>query len=48
LPNFITLFVVDQTPSSGNSSISAGHIALKLADYVVTESGLGGDMGMAS
>ncbi len=30
----------------GNSSIIADQIALKLADYVVTESGFGGDMGM--
>jgi formyltetrahydrofolate synthetase len=30
----------------GNSSILADQIALKLADYVVTESGFGGDMGM--
>jgi methylenetetrahydrofolate dehydrogenase (NADP+)/methenyltetrahydrofolate cyclohydrolase/formyltetrahydrofolate synthetase/formate--tetrahydrofolate ligase len=30
----------------GNSSIVADQIALKLADYVVTESGFGGDMGM--
>lgn len=30
----------------GNSSILADQIALKLADYVVTESGFGADMGM--
>ena len=30
----------------GNSSIVADQIALKLADYVVTESGFGADMGM--
>jgi formyltetrahydrofolate synthetase len=30
----------------GNSSIIADRIALKLADYVVTESGFGSDMGM--
>jgi formyltetrahydrofolate synthetase len=30
----------------GNSSIVADRIALKLADYVVTESGFGADMGM--
>ncbi len=30
----------------GNSSIMADKIALKLADYVVTESGFGADMGM--
>jgi formyltetrahydrofolate synthetase len=30
----------------GNSSIIADKIALKLADYVVTESGFGADMGM--
>ena len=30
----------------GNSSILADKIALKLADYVVTESGFGADMGM--
>jgi len=30
----------------GNSSIIADRIALKLADYVVTESGFGADMGM--
>jgi methylenetetrahydrofolate dehydrogenase (NADP+)/methenyltetrahydrofolate cyclohydrolase/formyltetrahydrofolate synthetase len=30
----------------GNSSIVADKIALKLADYVVTESGFGADMGM--
>jgi len=30
----------------GNSSIIADQIALKLADYVVTESGFGGDCGM--
>lgn len=30
----------------GNSSIVADRIALKLADYVVTESGFGSDMGM--
>ncbi len=30
----------------GNSSIIADQIALKLADYVVTESGFGADMGM--
>ncbi|WP_322807135.1 formate--tetrahydrofolate ligase [Thermanaerothrix sp.] len=30
----------------GNSSIIADKIALKLADYVVTESGFGSDMGM--
>ena len=30
----------------GNSSIIADQIALKLVDYVVTESGFGGDMGM--
>ena len=30
----------------GNSSILADRIALKLADYVVTESGFGADMGM--
>jgi len=30
----------------GNSSIIADNIALKLADYVVTESGFGADMGM--
>ncbi len=30
----------------GNSSILADQIALKMADYVVTESGFGGDMGM--
>lgn len=30
----------------GNSSIVADKIALKLADYVVTESGFGSDMGM--
>ena len=30
----------------GNSSIMADQIALKLADYVVTESGFGADMGM--
>ncbi len=30
----------------GNSSIIADQIALKLADYVVTESGFGSDMGM--
>jgi methylenetetrahydrofolate dehydrogenase (NADP+)/methenyltetrahydrofolate cyclohydrolase/formyltetrahydrofolate synthetase/formate--tetrahydrofolate ligase len=30
----------------GNSSIIADHIALKLADYVVTESGFGADIGM--
>jgi methylenetetrahydrofolate dehydrogenase (NADP+)/methenyltetrahydrofolate cyclohydrolase/formyltetrahydrofolate synthetase/formate--tetrahydrofolate ligase len=30
----------------GNSSIIADEIALKLADYVVTESGFGADMGM--
>ncbi len=30
----------------GNSSIIADQIALKLADYVVTESGLGADIGM--
>lgn len=29
----------------GNSSIIADHIALRLADYVVTESGFGADMG---
>ncbi len=29
----------------GNSSIVADHIALKLADYVVTEAGFGSDMG---
>jgi hypothetical protein len=46
LLNFITLFVVDQAPSSGNSSIIADPIALKLAEYVVTETGFGGDMGM--
>jgi hypothetical protein len=33
LLNFITLFVVDQAPSSGKSSIIADQIALKLADY---------------
>jgi formyltetrahydrofolate synthetase len=30
----------------GNSSVVADQIALKLADYVVTESGFGADMGM--
>ncbi len=30
----------------GNSSILADQIALKLADYVITESGFGADMGM--
>lgn len=30
----------------GNSSIMADKIALKLADYVITESGFGADMGM--
>jgi formyltetrahydrofolate synthetase len=30
----------------GNSSIVADRIALKLADYVITESGFGADMGM--
>ena len=30
----------------GNSSIIADQIALKLADYVITESGFGADMGM--
>jgi formyltetrahydrofolate synthetase len=30
----------------GNSSIIADRIGLKLADYVVTESGFGADMGM--
>jgi formate--tetrahydrofolate ligase len=30
----------------GNSSIVADQIALKLADYVITESGFGADMGM--
>ncbi|HPH94699.1 MAG TPA: formate--tetrahydrofolate ligase [Anaerolineaceae bacterium] len=30
----------------GNSSIIADRIALKLADYVITESGFGADMGM--
>lgn len=30
----------------GNSSVVADHIAVKLADYVVTESGFGADMGM--
>jgi methylenetetrahydrofolate dehydrogenase (NADP+)/methenyltetrahydrofolate cyclohydrolase/formyltetrahydrofolate synthetase/formate--tetrahydrofolate ligase len=30
----------------GNSSIIADQIALKLADYVVTESGFGADIGM--
>ncbi len=30
----------------GNSSILADRIALKLADYVITESGFGADMGM--
>jgi formate--tetrahydrofolate ligase len=30
----------------GNSSIAADRIALKLADYVVTESGFGADLGM--
>src|SRR3954453_7337564 len=30
----------------GNSSIVADRVALKLADYVVTESGFGADMGM--
>jgi len=30
----------------GNSSIVADQVALKLADYVVTESGFGADMGM--
>ncbi len=30
----------------GNNSIVADYIALKLADYVVTESGFGADMGM--
>ena len=30
----------------GNSSIIADRIALKLADYVVTESGFGADIGM--
>ena len=30
----------------GNSSIVADQIALKLADYVVTESGFGADIGM--
>jgi methylenetetrahydrofolate dehydrogenase (NADP+)/methenyltetrahydrofolate cyclohydrolase/formyltetrahydrofolate synthetase/formate--tetrahydrofolate ligase len=30
----------------GNSSVIADQIALKLADYVVTESGFGADMGM--
>ena len=30
----------------GNSSILADKIALKLADYVITESGFGADMGM--
>ena len=30
----------------GNNSIIADQIALKLADYVVTESGFGADMGM--
>ena len=30
----------------GNNSIVADQIALKLADYVVTESGFGGDIGM--
>jgi len=30
----------------GNSSIIADRIALKLADYVITESGFGSDMGM--
>jgi methylenetetrahydrofolate dehydrogenase (NADP+)/methenyltetrahydrofolate cyclohydrolase/formyltetrahydrofolate synthetase/formate--tetrahydrofolate ligase len=30
----------------GNSSIIADRVALKLADYVVTESGFGADMGM--
>jgi methylenetetrahydrofolate dehydrogenase (NADP+)/methenyltetrahydrofolate cyclohydrolase/formyltetrahydrofolate synthetase len=30
----------------GNSSILADQIALKLADYVITESGFGSDMGM--
>ncbi|MBM4043071.1 MAG: formate--tetrahydrofolate ligase, partial [Planctomycetes bacterium] len=32
--------------AQGNSSIIADRIALKLADYVVTESGFGADMGM--
>jgi formyltetrahydrofolate synthetase len=30
----------------GNNSIVADYIALKLADYVITESGFGADMGM--
>src|SRR4030043_2269362 len=30
----------------GNSSIIADRIALKLADYVITESGFGADIGM--
>src|SRR5690606_37816225 len=30
----------------GNSSIIADQIALKLADYVITESGFGADIGM--
>src|SRR5205085_11390840 len=30
----------------GNSSLVADRIALKLADYVITESGFGADMGM--
>src|SRR4029077_7977805 len=30
----------------GNNSLVADRVALKLADYVVTESGFGADMGM--
>ena len=30
----------------GNNSVLADRLALKLADYVVTESGFGSDMGM--
>jgi formyltetrahydrofolate synthetase len=48
LPIFITRFLVDQTPLSGDLSICAGHIALKLPVHEATELGLGGDMGVES